>query len=124
MELTDPPPPPEIWAGPPRAAQVLVVALQQRIRELEAQPGQNSSNSSRPPRLDPLQAPAPPKAPSTSRKRGGQGEPLGRWGLAEIERPLTVVATCRQPGRRLLDFLVAAAGAAVQGAAVPSMLPT
>jgi transposase len=39
------------------------------------------------------------------------------------ERLLTVVATCRQQGRRLLDFLVAAGEAALQGAAAPSLLP-
>jgi transposase len=39
------------------------------------------------------------------------------------ERLLTVVATCRQQGRRLLDFLVAAAQAALQGIAAPSLLP-
>ncbi len=39
------------------------------------------------------------------------------------ERLLTVVATCRQQGRRLLDFLVAAGEAAVQGTAAPSLLP-
>jgi transposase len=39
------------------------------------------------------------------------------------ERLLTVVATCRQQGRRLLDFLVAASEAALQGTAAPSLLP-
>jgi transposase len=39
------------------------------------------------------------------------------------ERLLTVVATCRQQGRRLLDFLVAAGEAALQGTAAPSLLP-
>jgi transposase len=39
------------------------------------------------------------------------------------ERLLTVVATCRQQGRSLLDFLVAAGEAALQGTAVPSLLP-
>src|SRR5712692_1976635 len=39
------------------------------------------------------------------------------------ERLLTVVATCRQQGRRLLDFLMAAAQAALQGTAAPSLLP-
>ena len=72
MELTDPPLPPEIWAATPCAAQALIVALQQRIRELEAQLGQNSSNSSRPPSSDPPQAPARPNAPPSGRKRGGQ----------------------------------------------------
>jgi transposase len=40
------------------------------------------------------------------------------------ERLLTVVATCRQQGRSLLDFLVAAGQAALQGTLAPSMLPT
>jgi transposase len=40
------------------------------------------------------------------------------------ERLLTVVATCRQQGRRPLDFLVAAGGAVLQGTAAPSLLPT
>ena len=39
------------------------------------------------------------------------------------ERVLTVVATCRQQGRPLLAFLVAAADAALQGTAAPSLLP-
>ena len=53
MELTDLPLPPEIWAATPDAAQVLILALQARIRELEARLDQNSSNSSRPPSSDP-----------------------------------------------------------------------
>jgi transposase len=40
-----------------------------------------------------------------------------------VERLLTAVATCRQQGRHLLDFLVAAGLAALQGTAVPSLLP-
>jgi transposase len=39
------------------------------------------------------------------------------------ERLLTVVATCRQQGRGLLDFLVAAGEAALRGSAPPSLLP-
>ena len=38
------------------------------------------------------------------------------------ERLLTVAATCRQQGRPLLDFLVAAGEAALQGSAPPSLL--
>ena len=38
------------------------------------------------------------------------------------ERLLTVAATCRQQGRRLLDFLVAAGEAALQGTTGPSLL--
>jgi transposase len=40
------------------------------------------------------------------------------------ERLLTVAATCRQQGRPLLAFLVAAGEAALQGTAAPSLLPT
>jgi transposase len=36
---------------------------------------------------------------------------------------LTVVATCRQHGRPLLDFLVAAGEAALRGISSPSLLP-
>jgi transposase len=35
----------------------------------------------------------------------------------------TVVASCRQPGRPLLAFLVAAGGAALRGSPPPSLLP-
>ena len=38
------------------------------------------------------------------------------------ERLLTIVASCRQQGRRLLDFLVAAAEAALRGSSPPSLL--
>jgi transposase len=40
-----------------------------------------------------------------------------------VARLLTVVATCRQQGRPLLNFLVAAGEAALQGTAAPSLLP-
>ena len=39
------------------------------------------------------------------------------------ERLLTVVASCRQQGRRLLDFLVVAGEAALRGMPAPSLLP-
>jgi transposase len=39
------------------------------------------------------------------------------------ERLLTVVASCRQQGRPLLAFLVAAGEAAVRGSPPPSLLP-
>jgi transposase len=44
-------------------------------------------------------------------------------GTRFAEQLLTVVATCRQQGRRLLDFLVVAGEAALQGTAAPSLLP-
>jgi len=40
------------------------------------------------------------------------------------ERLLTVVATCRQQGRAVLDFLVVAGEAALQSRPPPSLLPT
>jgi hypothetical protein len=38
------------------------------------------------------------------------------------ERLLTVVASCRQQGRPVLDFLVAAVDAALRGSSPPSLL--
>jgi transposase len=103
MELTELPLPPAIWAATPCAAQALIVAQRERIRELAARLGQDSSNSSRPPASDPLQAPPRPKARPSGRKRGG--------------RP-----GHRAAYRRLLDFLVVAGEAALQGTAAPSLL--
>ena len=40
-----------------------------------------------------------------------------------VERLLTVVASCRQQARRVLDFLVAAGEAALRGCPPPSLLP-
>jgi transposase len=40
------------------------------------------------------------------------------------ERMMTVIATCRQQGRGLLEFLVAAGEAWLQGTPSPSLLPT
>jgi len=41
-----------------------------------------------------------------------------------VERLMTMAATCRQQGRKLLDFLVAAGEAALNGTPAPSLLPT
>ena len=109
MKLADPPLPPEIWAATPSAAQALIVALQARIQELEAQLGQNSSNSSRPPSTDPPQAPPWPKAPPTGRKRGGQpghhlvlGHPHGqRQQLHHLMSPDPATTTASGFGKRL-----------------------
>jgi hypothetical protein len=65
---------------------------------------------------------------------GGRPAPVALWrkdsfGLDSAaasrfaERLLTVAATCRQQGRPLLAFLVAAGEAALQGTAAPSLLP-
>jgi transposase len=54
-------------------AEVAVIPkLEQRLRELEARLGQNSSNSSIPPSANPPQAPPPVQKKPTGRKRGGQ----------------------------------------------------
>ena len=41
-----------------------------------------------------------------------------------VERVLTVVASCRQQGRDVLEFLTEAIQAARAGAAPPSLIPT
>src|SRR5438067_6846424 len=105
MELTDLPLPPAIWATTPGAAQPLIVAQRERIRELEARLGQDSSNSSRPPSSDPPQAPPRPKAPPSGRKRGGQPGHRGAFrGLLPVEQVDEIVAVlpercrhCQQP---------------------------
>ena len=50
------------------------------------------------------------------------GSPQRALSLEPAERLLTVVATCRQQSWSLVDFLVAAREAALQGTAVPSLL--
>ena len=83
-------------------------ALQERIRELEARLGQNSSTSSRPPSTDPRQAPPRPKAPPTGRKRGGQpGHRAGYRALLLVEQVHEVVVVvpevCRHCGQPFPD---------------------
>ncbi len=151
MELTDLPLPPEIWAATPCAAQALIVALQERIRELEARLGQTSANSSRPPSSDPPQAPPRPKAPPSGRKRGGQPGHRGACrALLPVEQVDEIVAVvpercrhCARPfpetpaGRRgrvwrhqvveLLPLAVRVTEyqmAVLQGTGRPSLLPT
>jgi transposase len=105
MELTELPLPPAIWAATPSAAQTLIVAQRERIRELEARLGQDSSNSSRPPASDPPQAPARPKARPSGRKRGGQPGHRGAYRrLLPVEQVDEFVAVvpdncrhCEQP---------------------------
>jgi hypothetical protein len=108
--------------------------------------GQHSANSSRPRPSDPLHVPLKRRAvlwtvaqvkgvaPTTNvaerallravlwRKGSfgadsAAGSPFAAW-------LLTVVASCRQQGRPLVDFLVTASGATLQGTAAPLLLPT
>src|SRR5438874_4363795 len=105
MELTELPLPPEIWAVTPCAAQALILAQRERIRELEARLDQHSSNSSRPPSSDPPQAPVRPKAPPSGRKCGGQPGHRGAYrALLPVEQVDEIVPVvpehcrhCQQP---------------------------
>src|SRR3712207_2288187 len=105
MERTELPLPPEVWAATPCAAQTLILAQRERIRELEARLGQTSANSSRPPSSDPPQAPPRPKAPLSGRKRGGQPGHLGTFRALlpaeQVDEILVVVPDrcrhCQQP---------------------------
>jgi transposase len=105
MAVTELPLPPAIWTATPCAAQALIVALQERVRELEARLGQTSANSSRPPSSDPPQAPARSKAPLSGRKRGGQPGHRGAFrALMPVKQVDEVVAVvpercrhCQQP---------------------------
>jgi len=106
MKLADPPLPPDICAATPRAAQTLILALQERVRELEARLGQTSANSSYPPSSDPPQTPARPKAPPSGQKRGGQPGHRGTYrALLPVEQVDEVVAVvpegCRHCGQPL-----------------------
>ena len=112
-------------------------ALRARVWELEARLGQTSANSSRPPSSDPPQAPPRPKASPSGRKHDCQPGHRGAHrallpaehvdesveGSRFAERLLTVVASCRQQGRPVLDFLVATVEAALRGSSPPSLLP-
>jgi transposase len=88
MELTALPLPPAIWAATPCAAQALILAQRERIRELEARLSQRSSNSSRPPSSDPPHVPAKRRALPSGRKRGGQ---LGHRGAFRALLPVEQV---------------------------------
>jgi transposase len=60
--------------------------------------------------------------PSVLWRKGSFGSD-SEAGSRFAERLLTVAATCRQQGRSLLDLLVAAGEAALQGTAGPALLP-
>ena len=101
--------PAEVWVATPVAAQGLIVALvaglaevralRDEVRELRAQLGKHSGNSSRPPSSDPLQAPRRPAAPASGRARGGQpGHVAHQRTMVPLERVDQVIdhrpATC------------------------------
>jgi len=111
--------PPELWARVPAPVQGPLVeqratlrlenaalraqnvALHERVRDLEARLGQNSSNSSRPPSSDPPRAPAKRRAAPSGRKRGGQPGHRGAFRallpVAQVDDLVIVVPDrCRQ----------------------------
>jgi transposase len=78
--------------------------LQERIRDLEARLGQNATNSSRPPSSDPPRGPVRPKAPPSSRKRGGQPGRRGAYrallSVEQVDQTVAVVpGHCRHCGQ-------------------------
>ena len=78
--------------------------LQERIHELEARLGQNSSNSSRPPSADPPQATPKRQVLPSGRTRGGQPGHRGAFrGLLPVEQVDETVAVvperCRHCGQ-------------------------
>ncbi|WP_406701247.1 transposase [Singulisphaera sp. Ch08] len=52
---------------------------------------------------------------------GGTGS---EQGSRFVERPLSVVGTCRQQGRNVLDYLTSCFEAEHRGQSIPSLLPT
>jgi transposase len=60
--------------------------------------------------------------PAVLWRKGSFGSASAR-GSRFVERMLTVAATCRQQGRNVLDFLVAACEAHARGEPAPSLLP-
>jgi transposase len=101
---------PEVWATLPAPEPALLeqvamlhlenaalraenAVLQERVRELEARLGQDSSNSSRPPSSDPPHVPPKRRAAPSGRKRGGQPGHRGAFrALLPVEQVDEIVA--------------------------------
>lgn len=86
-----------------RALETTVRHLQQRVADLEAQLGQNSTNSSRPPSSDSPAVKRAPPQPSSGQRRGGQpGHPLQARPLLPPDHTHTLKpCRCRRCGRPL-----------------------
>ena len=54
--------------------------------------------------------------------RKSSGGTASEWGSRFVERVLSVVATCRQQGRNVLEFLTGRFRAHVTGGPLPSLL--
>ena len=84
----------------------VVVALENRIAELEARLNQNSTNSSKPPSSDPIGVKRRPPDPPSKKRRGGQkGHPRRLRALVSPERVASVTdckpTECRRCGQAL-----------------------
>jgi transposase len=55
--------------------------------------------------------------------RKSSGGTASEWGSRFVERVLSVVATCRQQGRTILEFLTECFRAPLEGRPAPSLLP-
>ena len=55
--------------------------------------------------------------------RKSSGGTASAWGSRFVERVLSVVATCRQQGRNVLEFLTECFRAQQSGECLPSLLP-
>jgi transposase len=89
------------------ALRVENAALRERVHELEARLGQDSSNSSRPPSSDPPQAPRKRRVLPSGRKRGSQPGHRGAFRallpVEQVDEMVTVVPEgCRHCRRAFL----------------------
>jgi hypothetical protein len=101
MELTALPLRRAIWAAMPCAAQALILAQRECIRELEARLSQHSSNSSRPPSSDPPHVPAKRRAlPSGMGRPAAIAAPCTSGGLNDDNRKTVAAARLARRGQR------------------------
>jgi transposase len=56
--------------------------------------------------------------------RKSSGGTASEWGSRFVERVLSVVATCRQQGRNVLEFLTGCFRVRLEGRPAPSLIPT
>jgi hypothetical protein len=137
-----PPLPEPLWKAAAPEFQAVVLALVQfyedrlssledRLSVLAARLKLNSTNSSRPPSSDPIGMRWRPPTPPGEKRRGGHPGHRNRIsggtdsvdGSRFVERRLTVLATCRQQGRKVPDYQTTCFEADGRGQALPSLLP-
>ena len=126
--------PEPLWNTIPAEAQAALLAawkaMEDRIAELEAIVPRFSGDdrSRRRGRADRQEAvavvgSAVPRVASAQARDIGSAVVRTARGSRFVERMLTVVATCRQQGRNVLDYLTSCFEAVRSGQAIPSLLP-